>query len=188
MSGAGPVVKKEKKPKEANRMRSVRVEKVVLNIGCGGKLPIDKAKKLLEDVTGAKVVLTIARKRTTFGTTPIGKPIGVKVTIRPRKGAKELIKRLLTARENIIPPSSFDESGNVNFGIREYIDIPGLEYDPKMGIVGMNVVITLERPGYRSKRKSVRSKVGPAHLLNPQAAQEFMKSEFGIKIEEVTLD
>jgi large subunit ribosomal protein L5 len=177
--------RKAKAPKEKNKMREVRVEKVVLNIGCGGKTKVDTAKTLMERLTKAKIVITISKRRTTFGGAPgKGKPIGVKVTIRPVGGAEALIKRLLEARNKKLTPDNFDETGNVNFGVKEYIDIPGVEYDPKMPMIGMNVCIALERRGYRVKRKSVAAKVGRAHLVDPEAAMRFMEDNFDVKIEE----
>lgn len=164
-----------------NPMRIPRIEKVVLNMGCGTKLSLDVAKGLLERVTGRKTVITKSHTRSTFGV-PKGKAIGVKVTIR--NGAEEFLKRLLEAREGKLPPSSFDATGNVNFGVREYIDVPGVEYDPKIGMIGFDVCVTLERPGYRVKRKRIAHRVGKAHALTPQDAMEFMKSKFGVKIEE----
>lgn len=185
MSGGGPVTKKERGQKEKNPMRDVRVEKVVLNIGCGGRVPIDMAKTLLERLTKAKIVMTKSKKRTTFANAPgRGKPIGMKVTIRPKRGAGDMIKRLLAAREGKLPVSSFDEQGNVNFGVKEYLDIPGMEYDPKMKMIGMDVAVTLERPGFRTKRKSLASAIGNRHLVTRQAAQDFMRSRFGVTIVE----
>jgi large subunit ribosomal protein L5 len=164
-----------------NPMRVARIEKLVLNIGCGTKLSLDVAKGLLERITGRKVVITQSHTRSTFGI-PKGKAIGAKVTIR--EGAAELLKRLLEAREGKLPPSSFDKTGNVNFGVREYIDVPGVEYDPKIGMIGFDVCITLERPGYRVKRKRIAHRVGKTHALTAPDAMEFMKANFGVKIEE----
>lgn len=164
-----------------NPMREVRLEKVVLNMGCGTKLPIDTAKTLLERVTGRKTVITKSRTRSTFNV-PKGKPLGCKVTVR--NGADELLRRLLQAREGKLPASSFDATGNVAFGVKEYIDVPGVAYDPKMAMIGFDVCVTLERPGYRVKRKRIARKVGGSHALKAQDAMAFMKSQFGVQVTE----
>jgi len=163
-----------------NPMRAARIEKVVLNIGCGTKLPIDTAKTLLGRVTGKKIVVTKSHTRSTFNV-PKGKPIGCKVTIRT--GAEDLLKRLLKARENKLPVSSFDKVGNIAFGVKEYIDVAGVEYDPKMPMIGFDVCITLERPGYRTKRKRLAHRLGRTHILTAEEAMAFMKDKFGIKVE-----
>ncbi len=62
-------------------MRLIRVEKAVLNIGCGTKLPIENAKTVLERLTNATVVITKTKRRSTFNV-PRDKPIGCKVTVR----------------------------------------------------------------------------------------------------------
>ena len=48
--------------------------------------------------------------------------------------------------------SSFDDRGSVSFGLKEHIEIPGIRYDPEIGIWGMNVSVLLERPGGRVSR------------------------------------
>src|SRR3989338_1031700 len=110
-----------------NKMRAIRVEKVTLNIGCGTKTDVEHARKILESVTNRTIIVTKTRKRTTFNV-PKNKPIGCKVTIR--KDADTFLKRMLSAKENRIKSTSFDATGNFSFGIKEYIDIPQMEYDP----------------------------------------------------------
>ena len=110
-----------------------------------------------------------------------GKPLGCKVTVRD---AHELLKRMLQAREGKLPASCFDATGNVNFGIKEYIDVPGVQYDPKMPMIGFDVCVTLERPGYRIKRKRIAHKVGHSHALTAADAMEFMKRAYGVTIVE----
>lgn len=168
--------------KYENPMQIPRIEKVVLNIGCGTRLNLDVAKTLLERIAGVKSVITKSRTRSTFNI-PKNKPLGVKITMR-KKIAEDLLKRLLEANEMKLAKSSFDETGNVNFGVKEYIDVPGVEYDPKIPMIGFNVCVTLERPGYRTKRKSIRRRIGKKHVLTAKDAMEFMVEKFGIKIEE----
>jgi len=72
----------------------------------------------------------------------------------------------------------------VAFGIHEYIDIPGVKYDPKIGIMGLEVCVTLERPGYRIKRRRLLARKIPArHRVSRQEAVEFMSKNFDLKVE-----
>ena len=162
-------------------MRNVSIEKITLNIGCGTTLPIDHAKTILEKVSKSTVVITKTKKRTTFNV-PKNKDIGCKVTIR--KDSDKFLKNLLEAKENKLKSGNFDSTGNVSFGVKEYIDVPGMEYEPKLGILGFDVCVTLQRPGYRVKKKKVARPVGNKHRIKKEDAIQFMKEKFGTKIEE----
>lgn len=162
-------------------MRDIKIEKITLNIGCGTKTPIDTATTILKNVSGGKVVITKTKKRSTFNV-PKNKEIGCKITLR--KNTTPFLKRLLEAKENKLRMSNFDRTGNFSFGIREYIDVPGMEYDPKLGVLGFDVCVTLERPGYRVKRKRLSGKLGKGHLIKKEDAVEFAKEKFGIIVEE----
>lgn len=162
-------------------MREIRVAKVTLNIGCGSDVPIDQAKIILERISGTHVVITTTKKRSTFNV-PKGKAIGCKTTMR--KGADEFLRKMLKAKENKLKSSCFDNTGNFSFGIKEYIDLEYMDYDPKLPILGFDVCVTLERPGYRVKRKRISSKLGKKHIITKQDAMEFAKNKFGVKIEE----
>ncbi len=162
-------------------MREIRIEKVTLNIGCGeGGEKLERALKLLEKLTGKKPVITKTHKRTTFGMAK-NRPIGAKVTLRKRD-AYDFLKRAFAAIDNKLPASCFDELGNFSFGIKEYIDIPGIKFDPEIGILGMDVCVTLERPGYRVKRKKIKMKIGKNHLIKKEEAIEWVKRVFGVEI------
>jgi large subunit ribosomal protein L5 len=164
-----------------NPMREIRIEKVTLNIGCGeGGEKLERAVKLLEKLTGKKIVVTKTHKRTTFGMAK-NRPIGCKVTLR-KQDAIDFLKKAFAAIENKLPASCFDELGNFSFGIKEYIDLPGMKFDPDIGIFGMDVCVTLERRGYRVKRKRLKSKVGKKHLISKQEAIEWVKREFEVEI------
>jgi large subunit ribosomal protein L5 len=166
--------------KMADVMREIRIEKITLNVGCGTKTNLENAKKILEQLSQRKVVITKTRKRTTFNV-PKNKPIGCKVTIREE--VEKFLRPLLEAKENKLSIRSFDSTGNFSFGIKEYIDVPGMEYDPKIGIMGMDVCVTLERPGYRVKRKRLSGKIGKNHLITKNEAVDFVKSKFGVAVE-----
>lgn len=161
-------------------MRKIRIEKITLNIGCGTTTNVEDAKKILEMVSNRKVVITKTKKRTTFNV-PKNRPIGCKVTIRD--GAAEFLKKMLDAKDNRLRENNFDDMGNFSFGIKEYIDIPQMEYDPKIGILGMDVCVTLERPGYRIKKRRISKKIGKNHLITKQDAIDFVKQAFNVTIE-----
>ena len=167
--------------KKENKMRDIRIAKIVLNIGCGTKLSLDGAKRILEAISGSKAVITKTKKRTTFNV-PKKKPIGCKVTIRQNQ--EELLKRLLAAKENRLKRSNFDATGNVSFGIPEYIEIPGMEYDPKIGVLGLDVSVALERPGYRVGRKRMNARIGKKHKISTDDAANFLNKSFGVDITE----
>ena len=162
-------------------MRSIEVEKVVLNIGCGTKTNPDIAKTVLERITGSKAVIVRSKKRSTFNV-PKNKPIGSKVTIR--KGRIAFLERMLEAKEKKLLQRNFDNQGNFAFGVKEYIEIPGMEYDPKIGILGMDVCVTLQRKGYSIKRKRISHKISKSHMITKNDAMEFVKKNFNVKIEE----
>lgn len=163
-------------------MRTIRVEKLTLNIGCGeAGEKLERAKKLLELLTGRKAVTTQTRSRTTFGTAK-GRPIGVKVTLRG-KAAGEFLRRTLAAVEGKLLDRCFDAQGNLSFGIKEHIDLPGVRYDPEIGIYGMDVCVTLERPGFRVKRKRLGRQLRK-HRIGPGEAREFMIKTFGVVVEQ----
>ena len=160
-----------------NPMTKPYIEKITLNIGVGeAGEALDHAEELLKRITNKKPIRTKAKRRIpTFGIRP-GLPIGVKVTLRGKE-ALEMLKRLLAARKNKIPKSSFDKTGQVSFGIKEYIDIPGVKYDPNLGMFGLDVSITIVKPGFRvARRKIARAKVGKRQRGSPEEAMALMKS------------
>ena len=173
-----------KTEKLQNKMRKISIDKVTLNIGAGAEASnVDKAVALLEKISGKKVVKTKAQKRIAAWKLRPGLPIGAKVTLRGAK-AIEILKNLLQAINNEIPENNFIENG-FSFGIKEYIDISGIKYDPKIGIIGFQVVVTLTRPGYRVKnRKIKKSRISPQHKITPEAAIKFAQENLGIKLKE----
>ena len=165
-------------------MREIRIEKITLNIGVGeAGDKLENAFNLMKRITNRKPVKTFAKKRIPNWNIRPGLPIGVKVTIRGKE-AEELLKKLFEAVDNKVKLSQFDKNGNLSFGVKEYIHIPGVKYDPKIGIYGMDVCVTLERPGYRiKKRRYLNRKVGKKHKITKEEAAKFFEEKFGIKVE-----
>jgi large subunit ribosomal protein L5 len=166
-----------------NFMRRIILDKVTVNIGLGESGErLQKAYQLLQDLTGAKPVYTKARKSIREFGVRKGAPIGVKVTLRGEK-AVEFLKKALAAVNYRIKASSFDDYGNVGFGITEHVLIPGTRYDPEVGIFGMDVVITLIRPGYRvMRRRRKYTRIPKRHRVTKEEAMEFLKQSFNVTI------
>jgi len=166
-----------------NPMLKPRIEKVVINscVGRSGE-PLEKAMKILEDLTGQKPCIRRAKRTIRDFGIRRKEPIACVVTLRGEK-AKDFLKRAFQAIDNKVSKSSFDEYGNLSFGIKEHINIPGTKYNPELGIIGMDISVVLERPGYRVKRRRrAKTKVGTEHLLSPDEAMSFLEEEFGIQI------
>ncbi len=78
---------------------------------------------------------------------------------------------------------SIDNEGNLSFGLKEYIDIPEIKYDPKIGILGLEVSVSLARPGFNIKLRSQRkTKVGKNHRITKNETIKFLTEEFGVQI------
>lgn len=165
-----------------NPNRKIRIIKVTINIGCGESgEKLERAKKLIEQLINKKAVVTTTHGRTTFGMAK-GRPIGVKITLRG-EAAKDFLKKALSARDAKLPSRCFDEQGNFAFGVREHIDLPGVRYDPDIGIFGMDVCVTLERPGFSISRARIPRCVGHAHRISSEEAREWAIANLGVKVE-----
>lgn len=98
---------------------------------------------LLSNLTGQEPVKTFSKvTNPEFGIRK-HQPIACKVTLRGEK-ADKAIKMVLDGIGNSLREKQFDDQGNVSFGIAEHIDIPGIRYDPDIGIFGMNVSLLLK--------------------------------------------
>lgn len=163
-------------------MRAIEIEKVTLNIGCGGDAEkIEKATKLLEILTERKPVITKSKRRSTFGVSK-GKPVGVMVTLRG-EAAEDFFKRALFAVESKLKSSQFDEDGNFSFGVKEYIDIQGVKYSHQVGMLGLDVCVTLKRPGFRVKYRKIQKRQIPTkHKINREEAVNWLKNRYGVEI------
>lgn len=163
-------------------MRSIRIGKVTLNVGCGDDpQKIEKAKILFKKLTEQEPVVTESKRRSTFGM-PKGKPIGVMVTLRKKK-AEEFFKAVLQSLGNKIKSSQLDNDGNISIGIKEYIDLPSIKYMHDVGMLGLDVAVSLERPGYRIKRRRIQKKDIPKkHKINKEDTINWLRQQ-GVMIE-----
>ena len=177
MSGASEVQVKK------SVMEQVRLEKVIVHICVGGDWDrLQKAVKLLETLTGQKPSIRRAKKTIKAFGISRKQPIAAMVTLRKQK-AYEFLKRAFEAVDYKIKESSFDDYGNFAFGIKEHLDIPGTKYDPSIGIFGMDIIVSLCKPGYRVKyRRYCRSKIGKRGRVTKEEAINFVKEEFGVEV------
>ena len=151
-----------------------------MGIGKSGD-PIETGKKTLVQITGKKPNARNAKKAQRDWGVRKNEPIGVAVTVRG-DDATELLKKLLEAKDNQISERAFDNEGNFSFGIKEHIDIPEIKYDPKIGILGLEVSISLARPGFNIKFNKSKAKVRKNHRITKNDAIKFLTEEFGVKV------
>jgi large subunit ribosomal protein L5 len=168
---------------EEQTMLKPRIEKVVvnLNVGKSGE-PLEKASKVLKELTDQTPVKKKAKKTIRDFGIRQGEPIACVVTLRKQR-AIDFLKKVLPVVDNKISRSSFDKQGNFAFGIKEHIEIAGVKYDPDVGIFGMDVCVSMSRPGYRVKnRRKEKSRIGSKHVLTPDEAITFVKHTLGVEI------
>jgi len=164
-------------------MRKVFIGKVVVHVAVGESGErLQNAAKVLEMLTGQKPTFRRAKKTIKEFGIKRGENIACMVTLRGIR-AYEFLKKALAAVNYTIRKSSIDERGNFAFGIREHIHIPGVKYDPAIGIFGMDVIVALERPGYRvARRRRKRSRIGKKHYVTREEAIEFIRKVFGAQV------
>lgn len=164
-------------------MREVKIEKVTLNIGVGeGGDKLAKADRVLKGITGRKPARTQAKRTIREWGIKRGESVGCKVTLRDEEAVKTL-KRLFDAVERRLNKNCFDDGGNFAFGIKEHIDIPGVSYDPEVGLFGMDVCVTLSRPGYRTRRRRRQPKaIRKSHRVSKEEAIDFIAKKFGVQV------
>ena len=135
----------------ANDMQIPRLDKIVLNIGCGREAVKDskKAKAAVEDLTtiaGQKAQMTIAKNSIAGFRVREGMPMGAKVTLRGDR-MYEFLDRLITVampriRDFRGVKPSFDGRGNFATGLKEHIVFPEINFDKVDEVWGMDIVIT----------------------------------------------
>ncbi|HYA21916.1 MAG TPA: 50S ribosomal protein L5 [Thermoproteota archaeon] len=161
----------------------IRLEKVVINIGVGKSgEPLEKAKAVLKAITGSKKIWERKAKDTIrdFGVRK-NDTIAVAVTLRG-KDADAFLRRGFKAMGMKLKSSSV--SGRTfSAGITEHILLPGAKYDPKLGVFGMDITTTLERPGYRvARRKRRPGRIGKRAAISSQDTIDFISSNYGVEV------
>ncbi|HMK46875.1 MAG TPA: 50S ribosomal protein L5 [Methanocella sp.] len=166
-----------------NVMFTPRVEKVTIHMSVGesGK-KLSNAEMIMAKITGQKPVRTVAKKTLPGFGIKKGESIGCKVTLRG-DNADKFLKTALKIIENSVDSSKFDNNGNFAFGIEEHTDFPGLEYDPEIGIYGMDVIVSVERPGYRIKHRRIQQqKIPSGHKLTRDDSIAYISKSYGVEV------
>lgn len=164
-------------------MNEVKIDKVIVNMGVGAEeSQMKKAILVMQTINGKKGVTTNCKVRIPdWGLRP-GIPIGLKLTLR-RAEATDFLKRAFVAKENKMNAKSFDREGNFAFGVREHINMPGVKYDPKLGIMGFDVIVALKKRGFRVKERKIKqTRVGKKQRITKEEAITFVKS-FGVDVQ-----
>lgn len=167
----------------ANLMESIYIDKVVLNIGIGSNEDLfQNAKMLLEKLSGCKPVKTVSKRRVPELKIRRGQTIGAMVTLRNEDATKMLMKAL-EANDSVIGSSAISNN-SLSFGVKEYIYFSGVKYDPKIGMLGLNVNASFTRKGRRvENRKRKRSKMGIKHKRIPDdSIKAYLEKNFNAKV------
>ena len=164
-------------------MQQPRIEKVVVHMGVGeGGRELQNAQEILEEITGQESVRTLAQQTVQAYDIREGDPIGAKTTLR-NEAAEAFLETAVPLADLSI--EQFDDTGNVSFGIAEHTEFPSQEYDPQIGIYGLDVTITLVRPGYRiSKRDRETRSIPSNHRMTPEDAAAYLESEYSVEVDE----
>ncbi len=131
-------------------MQVPKIEKIVLNMGVGEAIADKKvmahAVSDMAAIAGQKPIVTLARKSVAGFKVREDWPVGCKVTLRADR-MYELLERLIVVAIPRIrdfrgfSPKGFDSHGNYNFGIKEQIVFPELDYDKVDTLRGLNITI-----------------------------------------------
>ena len=167
---------------QAQPMLRPRIEKVVVNISVGKSgEPLEKATRVLKDLTGQTPCKRKAKESIRDFNIRKGESIACIVTLRG-EDAIAFLNRVLPVIDKKISSRSFDRQGNFSFGIKEHIEISGVKYVPEVGIFGMDVCVSVTRPGYRVKNRRDENKIGAKHVLTPEESMAFVKNTLGVEI------
>jgi len=133
-----------------NVMEIPKIEKVIVNVGCGdcrdNQKMLEAVVKDISVITGQKAVVTRAKKSVANFKLRAGMPVGVKVTLRQARMWEFLDRLLNVALPRVrdfrgVNPNAFDGRGNFALGLTEQLIFPEIEYDKVEKIRGMNIVI-----------------------------------------------
>jgi len=131
-------------------MEVPKIEKVIVNVGCGdardNMKAIEAVVKDISAITGQKAVVTKAKKSVANFKLRAGMPVGVKVTLRQSKMWEFLDRLLNVALPRVrdfrgISANAFDGRGNYALGLKEQLVFPEIDYDKIEKIRGMDIVI-----------------------------------------------
>ncbi|MFX0014712.1 MAG: 50S ribosomal protein L5 [Promethearchaeota archaeon] len=169
---------------EKQPMRKPRILKVCVNFAVGTSGPeLERARELCERLTDQ----TPAEGRAKESVRGFGirkhEPIAVFTTLRGEL-AQNFLKKAFWGIEEKVSKRNFDAHGNLSLGIADHLKLPDIKYDPKIGVHGFDTTIVLERPGYRTNRRRIRSaKIPKKHRITKEEGIAFFKHEFNLGVE-----
>jgi len=129
-------------------MQIPKLDKIVINVGCGeardNSKVIDAILLDLAAITGQKPIVCKARKSVANFKLREGMNIGAKVTLRGERMYEFLDRLFNVALPRVrdfrgINPNSFDGRGNYNMGLKEQLIFPEIEYDKIDAVRGMDL-------------------------------------------------
>ena len=130
-------------------MQIPKLEKVVINVGCGeakeNAKVVDAITSDIRQITGQQPVVCKARKSIANFKLREGMPIGAKVTLRGEKMYEFMDRFFNAALPRVrdfrgIDPNSFDGRGNYSMGVKEQLIFPEIEYDKIDKVRGMDII------------------------------------------------
>ena len=134
-----------------NIMQVPRLAKITLNMGVGeavaNKKVLENAIDDMTKIAGQKPIATKARKSVAAYKIRDGYPIGCKVTLRRARMFEFLDRLVNVALPRVrdfrgVTGRAFDGRGNFNFGIKEQIIFPEINFDQVDALRGMDIAIT----------------------------------------------
>jgi large subunit ribosomal protein L5 len=175
--------KTKKDGEKKQKLFAPQIEKVTINIGVGeAGERLKKAESVIKSITGKKPVETLSKTTNKDWGLRKRMPIGCKVTLR-KKEADEFLKEAFLTRDNKIADYAFDEQGNISFGIPDHTLFKSQKYDPNIGIFGMDVCITMKKPGYRIKRRRIkRSHIPKKHLVKKEETMKVFTEKYNVEV------
>jgi len=178
-----PVKTKKVDTETKQKIFEPKIEKITINIGVGeAGERLTKAETVLKGLTGHISVKTLSKTTNKDWGLRKRMPLGCKVTLRG-KDANNFLTEALKTRENKIADYSFDEQGNLSFGIPDHTLFKNQKYDPKIGIFGMDVSITMKRAGYRVKtRRIAPGHIPKRHQVKKEETMQFFKKQFNVEV------
>lgn len=158
-----------------NPMREIRIEKVALSFGGTGD-DLEKGVKLLNILSGKKPAKMQSKKRIPNWKVRPKLEVGAVVTLR--EGMDEILKKMLSTIDNRLKRKQMSEN-NFSFGVKEYIEIPGIEYQRDIGIMGFDVTVVFKRSGRRvALRKVKRGRIPRRQIISREEIIKFMEERF----------
>ncbi len=162
-----------------NKMRNIKLDKVILNIGGVGE-KLDKGVILLESISGKKAVRLKAVKRIPTWNVRPGLEVGTKITLRG-EDALNMVKKLLPAIDNILKEKQIQDNF-FSFGIHEYIEIPGVEYIREVGIMGFEVTVVFSRAGKSVEMKKIKRGKSRRLTVSRKEIENYLITKFKTEI------